>query len=122
LKDETVNKQPEVDAWFEKYDNPKKDVVQRVREMFLSADPRIDECIKWQSPTFMYKGNLASFNPRSKAHVSILFHTGASIPGNHPRLEGAGDTARTMKIANMADAEAAKPEIESIVKAWCDSR
>ena len=117
-----MNKRPEVDQWFAAYDNPQKPVVQRVREMFLAADPRMDECIKWKTPTFAYKGNLASFNPRSKAHVSILFHTGATIAGNHPRLEGSGDTARTMKVLDLADAEQARPEIEAIVKAWCDSR
>ena len=52
------------------------------------------EMIKWKLPTFMYEGNMASFNPRTKSHVSLMFHTGASIPGDHPRLEGGGDTAR----------------------------
>src|SRR3990172_2839163 len=55
-----MNRQPEIDRWFEGYENPMKDVVQRVREIILAADPRIDECVKWQTPTFTYKGNLAS--------------------------------------------------------------
>jgi hypothetical protein len=50
-----------VDAWFERYHNPMKDVVQRVRDIVLQADARIDECIKCQSPTFIYRGNLANF-------------------------------------------------------------
>lgn len=37
-----------------------------------------------------------------------MCHTGAQIPGNYPRLEGTGDTGRVMKIASLADAEAAK--------------
>ena len=80
------------------------------------------ETIKWKSPTFMYKGNMASFNPRSKSHVSLMFHTGASIPGDHPRLEGGGDTARYMKFADVADVEAAANELLAIVDAWCQSR
>jgi hypothetical protein len=117
-----MTRQPEVDRWFESYENPMKEGVQRVREIILDADPRMDECIKWSTPTFTYKGNLASFNPKSKAHVSVLFHSGASIPGDFPRLEGTGDAARTMKLADRADIEVAKPEIEAIVNAWCDSR
>lgn len=54
-----------------------KPVVQRVRELVLAADPRIDECIKWQAPTFTYLGNLASFFPKSKQHASLMFHLGA---------------------------------------------
>jgi hypothetical protein len=39
----------DVDAWFAKYENPMKEVVQRVRAIILEADPRIGECIKWLS-------------------------------------------------------------------------
>ncbi len=113
-------KRKEVDAWFTKYDNPMKDVVQRIREIVLGADPRIDECIKWQAPTFTYQGNLASFFPRSKQHASLMFHTGASIPGEHPRLEGGGETGRFLKIGSVAEANAAKGDIEKIVRAWCE--
>ena len=98
---------PEVDAWFADSDHPLLDVMQRVRQILL-ADGRISETIKWKSPTFMYKGNMASINPRTKAHVSLMFHTGASIPGSHPLLEGGGDTARYIKLADMAAADAAE--------------
>ena len=115
-------KRKEVDAWFARYENPMKDVVQRIREIILAADPRIDECIKWQAPTFTFEGNLASFFPKSKQHASLMFHLGAKIPGNHPRLEGTGDTGRSLKIGSVAEANAAKKDIEKIVKAWCDWR
>ena len=110
----------EVDAWFERYENPLKDTMLRVRDIILAADERMDECIKWQSPTFTFEGNLASFNPRSKQHVSLMFHTGAQIPGDHPRLEGGGDTGRYMRIADLADAEAVRGDLEAIVRSWCD--
>ena len=108
----------EVDAWFAKYENPMKDVVLRMRSIILGADSRIEECIKWQAPTFTYKGNLASFYPKSKDHASLMFHIGARIPGTYPRLEGTGDTSRVMKIGSLDEAEAARAELESIVRAW----
>ncbi|MCB9663136.1 MAG: DUF1801 domain-containing protein [Alphaproteobacteria bacterium] len=112
----------EVDAWFEAYDNPMKPVVQRVRSVILAADPRMAECIKWSAPTFTFGGNLASFNPRAKKHASLLFHTGASIPGHHPGLSGTGTTARTMTFASVEEVDARRAEIEAVVRAWCDSR
>lgn len=115
-------RRPEVDAWFERYDNPMRDVVQRVRAIILAADDRIDETIKWQAPTFMYRGNLASFYPKSKQHASLLFHEGARIPGTFPHLEGTGDTSRVMKFEDLAATEALRAELESIVTAWCDWR
>src|SRR5207249_1064846 len=89
----------EVDDWFARYDNPMKEVVLAVRRVILETDDRMDECIKWQAPTFTYKGNLASFYPKSKNHASLMFHTGANIPGSFPSLEGSGDTSRVMKFA-----------------------
>lgn len=115
-------RQAEVDAWFERYDNPMKPVVQRIREIVLDADPRVDEVIKWQAPTFTYKGNIASFYPKSKGHASLMFHLGAQIPGSFSRLQGSGGTSRVFKVADLGDAEVARPELQSIVRAWCEWR
>ena len=112
---------PDVDDWFDGYDNPMKDVVLAVRDIIL-GDERISETIKWKSPTFMYEGNMASFNPRSKKHASLMFHTGASIPGDHPRLTGGGETARYMTFADLDEVAEAADDIRAVVAAWCDSR
>lgn len=117
-----AGKNPQVDAWFGDYENPMKEVVLRIRAIILAADPRIIETIKWKAPTFVYKGNLASFFPRSKQHASLMFHEGAKIPGRHPVLEGAGDTSRVLKLASVAQADAARTDIEKLVRAWCDWR
>jgi hypothetical protein len=116
-----VNRNPDVEAWLQEYQHPHKGAVLRLRDIILS-DTRMSEAIKWKSPTFMYEGNMASLNPRTKAHVSLMFHTGGSIPGDHPRLIGGGDTARYMKFADLDEVEAAAPELRAIVAAWCESR
>ncbi len=115
-------KQKAVSAWFSRYDNPMKDVMQRVREVILAADPRMDECIKWQAPTFTYRGNLASFFPKAKAQASLMFHEGARIPGKHPRLEGTAELGRVMRFSTLGQVDSAKDELERVVRAWCDWR
>ncbi len=65
---------------------------------------------------------MASFNPRSKSHVSLMFHTGASIPGDHAILAGGGDTARYIKFADLDEVEAAAADLLAVVEAWCRSR
>jgi hypothetical protein len=107
-----------VDAWFEKYDNPQKDLVQRVRQVILDTDPRITETIKWQAPTFMYRGNIASFYPKTKSHVSLMFHTGASLPDPSGVLEGEGDTSRVLRILNHDDLTAKTDAIRQFVSSW----
>jgi hypothetical protein len=51
-----------------------------------------------------------------------MFHTGATIPGDFPHLEGSGDTARYLKVADLAQARELEPELLSIIKAWCDMK
>ena len=113
---------PDVDAWFDRYENPMRETMAAVREVLLAADDRIGEVVKWSTPTFVYKGNLASFQPRAKQFVSILFHEGASIPGTHPILDGGGEHARYARIAGPEELEARRGELEAVVRAWCDAR
>ncbi len=113
---------PDVDAWLENYDNPQREGVARVRAIILDADPRVGECIKWQAPTFTYKGNIASFFPKAKKHVSLMFHTGASIPGDHPILEGDAAAGRTVKLVGAEQIEARAAELAAVIRAWCDAR
>ena len=116
------NRDSIVDAWFEKYDNPQKDLVQSVRQVILDTDPRITETIKWQAPTFMYRGNIASFYPKTKTHVSLMFHTGASLPDPSGVLEGEGDTSRVLRILNHDDLIAKTDAIRQLVTSWIQLR
>lgn len=110
---------PEVDAWLAAYDNPMKPVVAAMRDVILEADGRVAEAIKWQAPTFIYKGNIASFFPRAKKAASLMFHKGAEIPGDFPNLEGDGKEARAFKLASLDDFSAKSEELVAIFCAWC---
>jgi hypothetical protein len=116
-----VNRNPEVDRWLEEADHPLDATLRRAREIILGADARVTESIKWKTPTFAYKGNIASFNP-SKNVVSIMFHRGAEIPGDHPRLVGDGKLVRTMRFSDRDELEGGSAELEAVIRAWCDSR
>ncbi len=115
----TMNTSDEVDAWFNSYDNPHKQTLLEVRRIILSADDRMQECVKWQAPTFTFRGNLASFNPRAKQYASLLFHTGAQLEGNFPSLEGGQGTARYLRIQSVEHAQQLSQELAAIVAAWC---
>jgi hypothetical protein len=113
---------PDVDAWFTRYDNPQKELVQAVRAVMLGADDRVTETIKWQAPTFMYQGNIASFFPKATRHVSLMFHTGASLPDPDGILEGDGEVSRVVKIADAADLAAKADSLRAVVRAWIAGR
>src|SRR5690554_2723961 len=109
-----------VDLWMGHYDNPMRDVVQRLRHIILASDDRISETIKWDTPTFTYKGNLASVFPNSTHHATLMFHHGALIPGHFPHLIGHGPQARVMKVVSIAEAEERRDELTGIVAAWIE--
>jgi hypothetical protein len=117
-----VGRDPEVDAWFGALEHPLKDVMLDVRRAMLAADRRVGECIKWKSPTFTFEGNIASIDPKSKAHVLLMFHQGAKIPGDHPALEGTGSTARYVRFADRADVRAKRAALRAAVAAWIEWR
>ena len=71
-----------------------------------------------ETPTFSYNGNIVSFNP-SKKFVDLVFHRGAEIDGDFPRLEGDGRLVRVMRFADVDEVEAARDELQAIVRAWC---
>jgi hypothetical protein len=112
---------PEVDAWFAERKHPLTDAMQLARRLILEADPRVTESIKWKTPTFDFRGNIVSFNP-SKKFVSLLFHRGAEITGDFPRLEGDGRLVRTMRFADVGEVEQAADELQAVIQAWCVSR
>lgn len=114
-----MNKSPAVDQWLDAYENPMKPVVCAMRELILQADSRVEETIKWQAPTFMYKGNIASFFPKSKKHASLMFHKGADIKGDFPNLVGDGKEARSFKVADLDELDSKGKELQQIVVAWC---
>jgi hypothetical protein len=116
-----MSRNPEVDRWLDEAGHPLEATMRRAREIILEADPRVTESIKWKTPTFAFKGNIASFNP-SKHVVSIMFHRGSEIPGHHPRLEGDGKLVRTMRFAGLDELEAGRADLEAAVRAWCDAK
>jgi uncharacterized protein YdeI (YjbR/CyaY-like superfamily) len=113
-----MNKNPKVDEYLSKKSHPLTAEIEKVREIILSTHSEIEETIKWNSPTFMYKGNMASYFMNAKKHVSLMFHKGALINDTTGLLEGEGKEGRTAKFSDMDDIEKKKESLQSVVKEW----
>lgn len=111
---------PEVEDWFAWNKPPAEAVMRRVRETILDADPRVSEYLKYGSVLFGHNGDMAAFVQAKKKQVSVMFNRGARIPGSFPHLEGTGPTARFMRFADLAEAEARGAELSQVVRAWCE--
>ena len=113
-----MNKNPKVDAYMQELDNPLKDVWEQIRDIVLGVDPQVEEDIKWGAPTFIYKGNLATFNPRAKKFVNLTFHTGALISDPGGVLEGEAKEARVFRVAGREELDKKRAGLEAVVRNW----
>ncbi len=113
-----MNKNDKVDEYLAQKAHPLHKEINAVREIILAVDDRVEETIKWSSPTFMYKGNMASYFMNAKKHVSLMFHKGALIKDSSGLLEGDGKEGRTAKFYDMDDILKKKRDLELVVKEW----
>jgi hypothetical protein len=116
-----VNHTKEVNAFIDKLEHPFKAEVQAVRDIIMNVNPRITEQIKWNAPTFSYKGYIATFNLHSKnakKHVHLVFHNGAILSNESGLLEGDYPDRRMVYFSNMEDVQAKKAALEAAVREW----
>ena len=113
-----MNTNSKVDQYLKEKNHPLTPEIQRVREIIMAADDRFEETIKWSSPTFMYKGNMASFFMNAKKFVSLMFHKGALINDTTGLLSGDGKEARVARFENMEDIEEKKADLETVAREW----
>src|ERR1041384_1433809 len=113
-----MSKNPKVDAFLKAKKHPLTAEIQKVREIILSTSDKIEEDIKWSTPSFMYKGNMASFFFNAKKLVSLMFHKGATIHDKTGLLEGDAKEGRTARFSDMKDIEKKKKALQLVVKEW----
>jgi uncharacterized protein YdeI (YjbR/CyaY-like superfamily) len=113
-----MKKNPEVDKFLRDKKHPLTAEIQKVRQIILETDKKVEETIKWSSPTFMYKGNIASFYFNAKKFVSMMFHKGALMEDTSGLLEGDGKEARVARFEDAADIDRKKKALQRVIKAW----
>jgi hypothetical protein len=62
-----VSKPADVDAYMARLDHPFRAEVQALREIIKGVDPRITEQVRWNAPSFSFKGHMATFNLRARS-------------------------------------------------------
>ena len=74
-----VGKTEQVNEFMEKLDHPFKAEVEAVRGIIKGADKNITEKIKWEAPSFGYRGEyLVTFNLWEERRIHLVFHSAAS--------------------------------------------
>jgi hypothetical protein len=113
-----MNNTKKVDEFMAALEHPLKAELETVRSIIVNANPKIEEDVKWGGPSFFYKEDLATFNPRIKNYVALIFHKGDLINIKSDFLENATKGKVYAKFYTMEQVTANKELIEKMVGAW----
>jgi len=120
-----------VDAFMKRFKHPKKDVLEKLRQVILQSDKEIGEEIKWNAPTFFYAGKMEPSNPKlykrylivsnhfKKDMIRLVFPSGAKVNDKSGLLEGDyADGRRLASFTSLADVKAREKDLQKIIKTW----
>jgi hypothetical protein len=104
---------PKIEKFFAALPAEKRKLAMQLRDVFLSADKKIEEAIKWNNLTFIYKGNLAFVYSYPKSdYVNLGFMRAVELSDPKKLFEGTGKGMRHIKIHTEKDINAKQ------IKAW----
>lgn len=112
-----VNRTAAVDEYMAQLDHPFKTEVQSAREIIKGVDEGITEEVKWNAPSFSYKGNyLVTFNLRAQQHVHLVFHNPAIVEVKSDLLEGTYEDRRMTYFKSMDHLLSKQAELEQVLR------
>ena len=102
---------------MEKLSHPLKAEIEELRKIIKRVNGDILEEIKWNAPSYRYRGNyLVTFNLRDTKRIHLVFHN-PLIPKVHSKLlEGDYVDRRMTYFSDMKDVKAKKSEFQTILK------
>lgn len=106
-----------VDDFLAKLDHPLKKEMGVLRDIIMKVHPEITEDVKWGGPSFYYKGDIATFSPRVKDTVALVFHQAEGL-NNNEVLEPASKGKAYAKFKNMAEVEARSKGLQEVIEQW----
>ena len=119
----------QVTEYIKKLDDPAAEIVETIRQIVLSTNPEIGEEIKWNAPSFLYTGDMKSFNPKEyKRHIIVMnlhkrillvFPSGAKVNDTSGLLTGDyTDGRRLAYIQDMDDLKSKEAGIRKVILDW----
>jgi uncharacterized protein YdhG (YjbR/CyaY superfamily) len=113
----TMDNIQQVDEFLDKLNHPFKAEVQMIREIIKTVNKDITEQIKWNAPSFSYRGEyLVTFNLWEKQKIHLVFHNPVISKVKSKLLEGDYDHRRMAYFSDKQDIEAKKPALEKALK------
>ncbi|MDN3583476.1 DUF1801 domain-containing protein [Mucilaginibacter flavus] len=119
----------QVTEYIQKLDNPTREIVEAIRQTVLSTHAEIGEEIKWNAPSFLYTGEMKSFEPKEykryiivmnlHKRILLVFPSGAKVADTTGLLTGDyADGRRLVYIKDMDDLKIKEAGIRKVILDW----
>jgi uncharacterized protein YdhG (YjbR/CyaY superfamily) len=116
-KGSPVSRTDKVDEFLRELSHPLKAGVEAVRSIIKGVNKDINEEIKWNAPSFNYKGEyLVTFNLREMKRIHLVFHNPLIPKVKSNLLEGDYKDRRMAYFSNMKEVKAKKAVLEKALK------
>ncbi|MET3930548.1 YdeI/OmpD-associated family protein [Lysobacter soli] len=92
---------PRVDAYIEKSADFARPLLAHIREGVHAACPQAEETLKWDMPSFTWRGKIVCGMAAFKQHVTLWFWEGRSIVGDDANREAMGQFGRITKKSEL---------------------
>lgn len=102
-------------------DHPLREELAVLRDTILKVHPGITEEVKWGGPSFYYKGDIATFSPRVKDTVTLVFHEAEGLPAGTV-LEPAPKGKAYARFKSMAEVKAKSNDLRDVIRQWIKLR
>jgi hypothetical protein len=113
----SANKSVAVDAYMARLEYPLKAEAEAIRQTILGINPAITEQVKWNAPSFSYKGAyLVTFNLRSPKRILLVFHHPAIARIPSDWLEGDYPARRLAYLGSIDELQAHKDELIRVIQ------
>ena len=113
----TPKSAPTIDEYLAGFEHPLLDAITEVRAIFAAHSPEVTEEVKWNAPTFRYRGEyLMTIHVKALDRVMLIFHNAVTPRVTSALLEGDYADGRRMVYLRGADDVTAKlPELMGVL-------
>jgi hypothetical protein len=127
---EMSNRAEEVEQFMEELDHPLEEGIELVRSSILGSSKQITERIKWNAPSFCFKGeDRVTFRLQPKNRFQLIFHRGAKVKDargfvfedSSGLLEWVADDRAVVTLNDMKDVKAKKTALVKVINQWMKS-
>jgi len=124
-----MNKYKTLDAFLNDLTPTQSQVVDALRKLILSLNTDLTEEIKWNAPSYIYKGeHRITFNMRYEDKVTLVLHMGATRKEDKKAapimkdasglIEWVSDIRGTLSFESIEDFEIKKESIANALTNW----